>query len=655
MKKNLSPLLALTLTACGLGASMPAQAQSVDYGSLQSLFGEPITTSATGTPQLASDVAADMTIITADQIRQSGARDIAGVLERVPGLELMRTGSTAYDVGIGGYTQPMQHNLLVLVDGRQVFNDDYSRTDWFNLPVNIDDIRQIEVVQGAASALFGSNASGGVINIITYSPFYDDNNVAAVTMGTQHRLQGDATVTAKLGNYGGVKITAGGLNQDEFSGDLNNAGYEPQKRYATASSLFEVNSNVKVSSEFTYSETRNNEALPPGSTSADHTITTSAKGGVDWQTPIGLISDITYFNHAVTQFYSSGSTSASPVFSDDLFVEKLTDQFKIGSDNTVRLAGEYRYKEFHPKASGGATPQIDENVFTAGGTWLWNISNQWSWTNALSVEHYNLEQTGTLPASNYYQYNNFSHDMNGIAANSGLVYKPTDQDSFRLTYGRGIQDPSMSQYGLVISGGGFDLTGNPYLKPTIVQNYELGYDRKLPFMVSTAKFSTHYQTTQGLSEAVAMTGPVTEPINVGNSDAYGGKVQLVGSTPSGFRWDESYTFSRVTDSPSAASALDTQGSFPQHHIRLSGGYTTGPWEFDAMGEYISALDMMGSILNPVPVHVAGYIATSGRIGYQINDEYTVALSGTNLNKAYTTESSYPQVERQIFLTVTGKF
>jgi len=60
-------------------------------------------------------------------------------------------------------------------------------------------------------------------------------------------------------------------------------------------------------------------------------------------------------------------------------------------------------------------------------------------------------------------------------------------------------------------------------------------------------------------------------------------------------------------------------------------------------------------MSSTTVHVDGYIATSGRIGYKINDKYTVGLSGTNLNKAYTTESSYPQVERQAFVTLTGKF
>ena len=67
----------------------------------------------------------------------------------------------------------VQPRLLVLINGRQVYLDDYGRTAWQTLPVQIDEIRQIEVVKGPNSALFGFNAMGGVINIITFDPLAD--------------------------------------------------------------------------------------------------------------------------------------------------------------------------------------------------------------------------------------------------------------------------------------------------------------------------------------------------------------------------------------------------------------------------------------------------------------------------------------------------
>ena len=69
------------------------QGQSVDYGALQQLFKEPVTTSVTGSPQWVSEVPATMEIITAEGIRRSGAKDILGVLPHVGGVDTLEWGN----------------------------------------------------------------------------------------------------------------------------------------------------------------------------------------------------------------------------------------------------------------------------------------------------------------------------------------------------------------------------------------------------------------------------------------------------------------------------------------------------------------------------------------------------------------------------------
>src|SRR5882762_3489841 len=113
IKMKKSSLLSFgSICAFTIAFSAAAHAQTVDYGSLEAMMEQPVTTSASGTPQTASDVAADMTIITADQIRQSGSRKIAEILSRVPGLDILQASSTGYDVGVRGFQQPMQPGLL---------------------------------------------------------------------------------------------------------------------------------------------------------------------------------------------------------------------------------------------------------------------------------------------------------------------------------------------------------------------------------------------------------------------------------------------------------------------------------------------------------------------------------------------------------------
>lgn len=660
-----------------------ALAQSVDYGSLEELFGEPITTSATGTPQKVSEAPANMTIITADEIRQSGSRQIPEILERVPGLDILQSGLNAFDVGVRGYQQPFQPRLLVLVDGRQVFLDDYSRTAWENIPVNVDDIRQIEIVKGASSALFGSNAAGGVINIVTYSPIYDNNNVAAISLGTQNEVTGDATATIK-GAWGGSKFTVGGLDANEFDSGVNRypgdqPAARPQHRYVTNSSVIQLNPEAQAFSELTFSDSTANVAdAPDDATMGAQNVTTySIRGGVNWQTPYGLITSNNYLNHSYITLDETTDGGAPYAFRTDLIDSQLQDQFKIGADNTFRVGLEYKHKAF--EMSGAQiiepeSPALAEDNYAVSGTWLWNINDKWSWTNAGRLDHVDMAETGTLLTDSVNNYADYSHSINAWSANSDLVFKATDLDSFRLGYGRGVQLPSLinSGYGLVQNFGGTlaDWEGNPRLKPTIVQDYSLDYTRKLPEVYSLVKVGPFYEINQDVvSPLFQFPNPITvntqsiafgESLNVGNSSAYGGEIQFKGNSPSGYRWDASYSFTRVSDSEGVRDDyIYYQGAAPQHHVRLLLGYTTGPWEFDGSGQYVSATDMLrsanGGVVEYPPTETQPYFTFAARVGYQINDRFTVAVSGRDLNRGVLAASPYPALERQGFVTLTGKF
>jgi len=665
-----------------LGYGTQADAQTVDYGSLQSLFGEPITTSATGTPQRASDVATNMTIITADEIRQSGSRSIPQIIgEYVPGIDVLQSSIDSFDVGVRGYQQPYQSRLLVLLDGRQVFIDDYSRTIWDNIPVNIDDIRQIEVVKGASSALFGSNAAGGVINIITYSPLYDKNTVANATLGTQSQISGDATISSKLNGVTGIKISAGGMTGNEFG--TENSSFDapiqkPEHHYVIENSLTQVTPNAQIFTELSYAKSTDNLAFPFYDREGQEAATYSMRAGFSWQTPYGLITDNNYINHANVSFIATGvdpSTVSTYNFTNNLLVSQLSDQFKVGADNTFRAALEFRNKTFNNSnliQDPLQAPAFNQNVFAASGTWLWQINDKLSLTNALRVDHQTMAQDGTLFADAFYTNNNYDHDINTLSANSGFVYKATDKDTFRATYGRGVQLPSLIQSGYnetLPEGGGIflDAEGNPALKPTIVENYELDYDRQIPKIFSTARVAVYYESDKDIigflnSQTFRLVGGneyiLDQSTNIGNSHGVGFELGLKGSHPSGFRWNGSYSLASVHDSASVASLLNYADSSPEHHFRLSGGYTTGPWELDANGQYMTSTNMFRATSNTstyAPFPVSGYASLGGRIGYKIDDRFTVALLGTNIAQSTTQENPYPAIERQVFLSLTGKF
>jgi outer membrane receptor for ferrienterochelin and colicins len=273
--------LAITL------ASRPASAQSVNYGALEELYGEPVTTSVTGKPQKASEAPADITIISQDEIRRSGANNIPDILQFVAGIDVRRYGSVDADVAVRGYNQAENPRLLVLVNGRQVYIDDYGLVLWQAIPVQLEEIRQIEVVKGPNSALFGFNAASGVINIITYDPLFDSVNSATARFGSQSLLQGSAVTTVHLGDAVGVRMSVGGLEQHEYVPRVATPTHNPALGTFNIDSKAQVAPGVQVTLEGSMTDTQNNDQITYGTNEYDTYHTNSIRPwGPSPSTPI---------------------------------------------------------------------------------------------------------------------------------------------------------------------------------------------------------------------------------------------------------------------------------------------------------------------------------------------------------------------------------
>ena len=110
---------------------------------------------------------ASLTIISEDEIRMSGAATIPEILRRVPGIDVAEMNPSDTNISIRGFNRRVANKVLVLVDGRSVYQDFLGTTLWPLLDVAVQDIARIEVIRGPGSALYGANAFAGVVNIIT--------------------------------------------------------------------------------------------------------------------------------------------------------------------------------------------------------------------------------------------------------------------------------------------------------------------------------------------------------------------------------------------------------------------------------------------------------------------------------------------------------
>jgi iron complex outermembrane recepter protein len=146
--------------------------------------------------QRAGDVAASVSVITQDDIRRSGMTTVAELLRLVPGVQVAEINSNKWAVAVRGFNNLFADKLLVLVDGRTVYDRLNSGNFWESLNIPLDQIERIEVVRGPGGATWGANAVNGVIQIVTKSAA--DLPGSAVSVGA-----GTFDGTAVAGRYGG--------------------------------------------------------------------------------------------------------------------------------------------------------------------------------------------------------------------------------------------------------------------------------------------------------------------------------------------------------------------------------------------------------------------------------------------------------------------
>ena len=125
---------------------------------------DPVVVTASRSPQRLLELVADVTVIDADEIARSGAPDLASLLQRQPGVEIVQNGGPGSTSGVF-LRGANAAQTLVLIDGMRVASASSGATALEAIP--IDQIEHIEILRGPASSLYGADAIGGVIQVFT--------------------------------------------------------------------------------------------------------------------------------------------------------------------------------------------------------------------------------------------------------------------------------------------------------------------------------------------------------------------------------------------------------------------------------------------------------------------------------------------------------
>ncbi|WP_081991848.1 TonB-dependent receptor plug domain-containing protein [Inquilinus limosus] len=207
---SVSSRCVLTLLAAGI--SLPAEGQEAG------LTLPPIVVTANRTPTPATEVGSAVTVITRQELEDRQIRQLSDALRQVPGVAVSRAGPAGQTTQIR-IRGAESNQALVLIDGVEV-NDPSAESDFDFAHLMADDIGRIEVLRGPQSALYGSDAIGGVVNIVTRRGEGPVTGTASVEGGGYGTLRAHASVSGGNDDLDYL-IGAAGLRTDGASAARN--------------------------------------------------------------------------------------------------------------------------------------------------------------------------------------------------------------------------------------------------------------------------------------------------------------------------------------------------------------------------------------------------------------------------------------------------
>jgi iron complex outermembrane recepter protein len=190
----------------GLLVSVGAHAQKT-----QDLVADEVVVTATRFEEPAGKEAIGVAVITAEDIRKSGARTLPQLLTRQSGIGFRdNSGSPDPQIDLRGFGVTGDQNTLVLLDGIRMNENELTTVRWSSIP--LESIERVEILRGSGAVLYGGGATGGVINIITRNPSAGEKSGNVILRGGSYDARGGAASAAIASDKIGLRV---GTQYDE--------------------------------------------------------------------------------------------------------------------------------------------------------------------------------------------------------------------------------------------------------------------------------------------------------------------------------------------------------------------------------------------------------------------------------------------------------
>lgn len=190
--------------------------KSVDW---ELSFLESITvTSASRRAEKITEAPAAVTVITSEEISREAAHgQVPKLLEFTPGAEVTQSGIYDYNLNTRGFNSSLNRRVATVIDGREPSVPFLGAQEWAAITFPLDDIERLELVRGPSAALYGANASSGVLNLTTKAPRDSQGGQVRLTAGELSTTNGDVRWAGALGGETYMKLLGGYHASGDFS------------------------------------------------------------------------------------------------------------------------------------------------------------------------------------------------------------------------------------------------------------------------------------------------------------------------------------------------------------------------------------------------------------------------------------------------------
>ena len=192
--------------------------------------------------QKLSESANAIHVITAEEIKRSGAVDLPDLFRLVPGIDVVNVYGNSYGVSARGFNERFAQRMLILIDGRSIYTAFFGGVFWENEEVFLEDIERIEIILGPGGTIWGANAANGVINIITKDPESDQGLMVTGKAGTKDFREVVSRYSDTIDTKLSFNLT-GGYREDEGKRGVNDYRRVPK---ATTRLKYKLSDNADI-------------------------------------------------------------------------------------------------------------------------------------------------------------------------------------------------------------------------------------------------------------------------------------------------------------------------------------------------------------------------------------------------------------------------